>query len=78
MLNSSLHISASPNEHLLHRLYALQQQFLHISPESMQQVASEFNLPVSQVASVVEFYSFFYTQPCGRFHILFSNCTSCG
>ncbi len=43
----------------------------------MQQVASEFNLPVSQVASVVAFYSFFYTQPCGRFHILFSNCTSC-
>lgn len=78
MLNSCLHNSASPHEHLLHRLYALQQQFLHISPESMQQVASEFNLPVSQVASVIEFYSFFYTQPCGRFHILFSNCTSCG
>ena len=78
MLNSCLHNPDSPNEHLLHRLYALQQQFLHISPESMQQVASEFNLPISQVASVVEFYSFFYTQPCGRFHILFSNCTSCG
>jgi len=78
MTNSCLHHSDSPHEHLLHRLYALQQQFLHISPESMQQVASEFNLPVSQVASVVAFYSFFYTQPCGRFHILFSNCTSCG
>ncbi len=78
MISSCLHNSDSPNEHLLHRLYALQQQFLHISPESMQQVASEFNLPVSQVASVVEFYSFFYTQSCGRFHILFSNCTSCG
>lgn len=78
MISSCLHNPDSPNEHLLHRLYALQQQFLHISPESMQQVASEFNLPVSQVTSVVEFYSFFYTQPCGRFHILFSNCTSCG
>lgn len=78
MINSCPHNSDLPNEHLLHRLYALQQQLLHISPESMQQVASEFNLPVSQVASVVEFYSFFYTQPCGRFHILFSNCTSCG
>lgn len=78
MINSCPHNSDSPNEHLLHRLYALQQQFLHISPESMQQVASEFNLPVSRVVSVVEFYSFFYTQPCGRFHVLFSNCTSCG
>ncbi len=44
----------------------------------MQQVASEFDLPISQIASVVEFYSFFHTQPCGRFHVLFSNCTSCG
>ncbi|MEK6736306.1 MAG: NAD(P)H-dependent oxidoreductase subunit E, partial [Pseudomonadota bacterium] len=79
MMNQCLYNhSDSTHAHLLHRLYAMQQQFLHISPESMQQVATEFNLPVSQVASVVEFYSFFYTQPCGRFHILFSNCTSCG
>jgi [NiFe] hydrogenase diaphorase moiety large subunit len=79
MMNPCLHNRSDPaHEHLLHRLYALQQQFLHISPESMHQVATEFNLPVSQVASVVAFYSFFHTQPCGRFHILFSNCTSCG
>lgn len=79
MMNQCLHNrSDSTHEHLLHRLYTLQQQFLHISPESMHQVATEFNLPVSQVASVVAFYSFFHTQPCGRFHILFSNCTSCG
>lgn len=62
----------------MHRLYALQQQFLHISPSAIQQVAAEYHLSLNQVASVVEFYSFFYTQPCGRFHILFSNCTSCG
>jgi [NiFe] hydrogenase diaphorase moiety large subunit len=79
MTNSCQHDSShSPHEHLLHRLYALQQQFLHISPRAMQQAATEFNLPLSQVASVVAFYSFFYTRPCGRFHILFSNCTSCG
>ena len=70
--------SDSKSGHLLHRLYALQEQFLHISPESIQQVATEFNLPISRIASVVEFYSFFYTHPRGRFHILFSNCTSCG
>ncbi|PSJ17755.1 NAD(P)H-dependent oxidoreductase subunit E [Nitrosomonas supralitoralis] len=73
--HSSLHL---PQEHFLHRLHALQQEFLHISPQAMQQVATEFNLPLSQVAAVVAFYSFFSTQPCGRFHILFSNCTSCG
>lgn len=70
--------SDSKSEHLLHRLYALQQQHLHISPESIHQVAVEFGLPISQVAAVVAFYAFFYQQPCGQYHILFSNCTSCG
>jgi len=65
-------------EHLLHRLYAVQRQFLHISPQAMQQIAFEYNLPISQIVSAVAFYSFFYTEPCGRYHILFSNCTSCG
>ena len=65
-------------DHLLHRLYALQQQCLYISPESIHQVATEFNLPVSQVTAVVAFYAFLHQQPCGRYHILFSNCTSCG
>ncbi len=70
--------SDSKPEHLLHRLYALQQQCLHVSPKAINQVAAEFNLPVSQITAVVAFYAFFYQQPCGRFHILFSNCTSCG
>lgn len=35
-------------------------------------------MPLSQVAAVVAFYSFFSTQLRGRFDILFSNCTSCG
>ncbi len=66
------------SDHLLHVLYALQQQYLHLSPESINQVALTLNLPVTQVTSVVAFYSFFYQKPCGRYHILFSNCTSCG
>jgi [NiFe] hydrogenase diaphorase moiety large subunit len=66
------------HEHLLHRLHAIQQQFRHIPPHAMQQTASEFDVPLSQVAAVVAFYSFFSTQPRGRFDILFSNCTSCG
>lgn len=68
----------SRQEHLLHRLYAEQQQFLHISPQSMQQIAAEFSLPLSQIEAVVAFYSFFSTRPRGQFDILFSNCTSCG
>ena len=44
----------------------------------MQQAAAEFDIPLSQVVAVVAFYSFFSTQPRGRFDVLFSNCTSCG
>lgn len=79
MSNSCLHNSSDPpREHLLHRLYTVQRRYRHISPQAMQQIADEFHLPLSQVASVVTFYAFFSTQPLGLFHILFSNCTSCG
>jgi [NiFe] hydrogenase diaphorase moiety large subunit len=65
-------------DHLLHRLYRLQQEHRHIPPRLMAGVARESGLPISQVAAVVNFYSFFYQQPVGRYHLLFSNCTSCG
>jgi [NiFe] hydrogenase diaphorase moiety large subunit len=68
----------SQSEHLLHILYVLQQRFLHIPPEAVREVAAHFGLPISQVRSVVEFYSFFSATPRGRYNILFSNCTSCG
>ncbi len=68
----------SQSDHLLHVLYTLQQQHQHISNQSINQVAAEFNLPISQVIAVAEFYSFFYRSPRGRYHLLFSNCTSCG
>ncbi|MFC1626537.1 NAD(P)H-dependent oxidoreductase subunit E, partial [Pseudomonadota bacterium] len=65
-------------EHLLHLLYAHQQQHRFISDEAINDIASELSLARAQVESVVEFYSFFSRTPRGRFDILFSNCTSCG
>ncbi|MGA8864531.1 MAG: NADH-ubiquinone oxidoreductase-F iron-sulfur binding region domain-containing protein [Gallionella sp.] len=66
------------SDHLLNILHELQQRFLHISPEAVSSVASHFGVPISQVESTVEFYSFFSSAPRGRYDILFSNCTSCG
>ena len=71
-------IAQSRSAHLLHVLHALQQQFLHVSPDAVPEVASQLDVPISQVESVVEFYSFFHKSPRGRYNILFSNCTSCG
>jgi [NiFe] hydrogenase diaphorase moiety large subunit len=70
--------ACSQSRHLLNILYSLQRHFLHIPPEAVHEVASYLDLPISQVESVVEFYSFFHTSPRGRYDILFSNCTSCG
>jgi [NiFe] hydrogenase diaphorase moiety large subunit len=70
--------ACSQSNHLLHILHALQQKFLHIPHEAVREVASHLGLPISQVESVIEFYSFFYRTPRGRYHILLSNCTSCG
>jgi len=70
--------SHSGSNHLLHRLYLLQQQFYHIPAKEIPALANELDLPVSQVESAVDFYTFFHRTPRGRYDILFSNCTSCG
>ena len=77
-VNAVIADAYSQSNHLLHILHALQQRFLHISHEAVREVASHLGLPISQVESVVEFYSFFYRTPRGRYNILLSNCTSCG
>jgi len=77
-INAVIADAYSQSNHLLHILYALQQQFLHISHEAVCKIASHLGLPISQVESVVEFYSFFYGTPRGSYNILLSNCTSCG
>ncbi len=64
--------------HLLHTLYLHQQQHRYISDQAIIDIAKQHDLPRAQVESVTEFYSFFYRQPIGLYHILFSNCTSCG
>lgn len=77
-INEVIADACAQSNHLLHILHTLQQRFLHISREAAQGVASHLCLPVSQVESVVEFYSFFSRIPRGRYDFLFSNCTSCG
>lgn len=77
-INAIIEDAYSQSTHLLHILYALQQRLLHIPPEAVHEVTLHFGLPISQVESVVEFYSFFSGTPRGRYDILLSNCTSCG
>jgi len=64
--------------HLLHLLFEEQQRFRCISDAAMREIAAKCDLPVAQVKSVVEFYSFFSRLPRGRFDLRLSGCPACG
>ncbi len=78
LLRSFIAGACVESPHLLHVLYALQLQYLHISDQAAREVAAHLGVPLSQVEAVIGFYSFLHKNPRGRFDILFSNCTSCG
>lgn len=45
----------------------------HISPDSLTQIARGLKLPRARVEGVAGFYSFFATEPKGRYRVLFSD-----
>jgi len=44
-----------------------------ISPETVETVASGLNIPRTRVQSVLQFYSFLYDKPRGRYRLLFAD-----
>ena len=58
---------------LLQILREVQEELDWISPETAHAVAAGLGIPATQVESVVQFYSFLYDQPRGRYRILFSD-----
>jgi [NiFe] hydrogenase diaphorase moiety large subunit len=58
---------------LLQILREAQEELGWISPETGRAIASELGVPLTRIESVVEFYSFLYDKPRGRYRILFSD-----
>ena len=58
---------------LLQILREVQEELGWISPETGRAIASRLGVPTTRVQSVVEFYSFLYDKPRGRYRILFSD-----
>jgi [NiFe] hydrogenase diaphorase moiety large subunit len=58
---------------LLQILREIQEELDWISPDTAHSVAVGLGIPATQVQSVVQFYSFLYDQPRGRYRILFSD-----
>ena len=58
---------------LLQILREIQEELDWISPATARSVAACVSVPVTRVDSVVQFYSFLYDRPQGRYRILFSD-----
>ena len=73
-------ISAIIDEHaadpvrLIDILQDLQNHFGFLSTDTVEQTAHLLNIPRSQIHSVIEFYSFLYSEPVGAYRILLSDC----
>ena len=59
--------------HLLQILREIQEETDWISPELEREIATALCVQVTKVQSVVQFYSFLYDRPRGRYRILFSD-----
>ena len=58
---------------LLQVLRELQEACGHLSPRALTAVSRELKLSRAHVAGVAGFYSFLYTEPVGRYRVLFSD-----
>lgn len=62
---------------LLPTLWIAQREFGWISPAVEEYIATLMEIPVSHVSAVVSFYSMFYREPVGRFHLEVCNNLPC-
>ena len=58
---------------LVQILIAVQDELDWLSPDTMTQIARGLDIPRPRVEGVANFYSFFHTEPRGRYRVLFSD-----
>ncbi len=58
---------------LLQILREVQEELDWIAPETARELAAGLGIPITRVQSVVQFYSFLYDRPRGRYRVLFSD-----
>ncbi|HEY6951086.1 MAG TPA: NAD(P)H-dependent oxidoreductase subunit E [Bacteroidota bacterium] len=58
-------------------LWLAQEQFGHISEETMKYVAGLLNVPFGHILGVVSFYTMFHREACGKHHIEVCTNVSC-
>lgn len=58
---------------LLKILHAIQKRYFYIPADAIDLLAEQLHIPRTHIQSVVAFYSFFHTQPSGKYTILISD-----
>ncbi len=58
---------------LVQILREVQEELDWIAPETAREVAAGLAIPITRVQSVLQFYSFLYDRPRGRYRVLFSD-----
>ena len=58
---------------LLKILHAIQKRYFYIPANAIDLLAEQLHIPRTHIQSVVAFYSFFHTQPSGKYTILISD-----
>jgi len=62
---------------LLPTLWLAQQEFGWLSEEALSYVADLMELPAARVAGVASFYTMYYKQPVGKYHLQVCRTLSC-
>ncbi len=62
---------------LLPALHLAQREFGWISRETMQYLADQLEIPVTQVMDTLTFYTMFNTKPTGKYHLQLCSTLSC-
>jgi len=58
---------------LLQMLREIQEELDWIAPETARELAAGLGVPITRIQSVVQFHSFLYDKPRGRYRVLFSD-----
>ena len=64
--------AANPTD-LLQILREVQEQYGWLPPDSIEQLAAALGISRAKIEAVAGFYSFLYTEPCGKYRVLFSD-----
>ncbi|MCC6220185.1 MAG: NADH-quinone oxidoreductase subunit NuoE [Deltaproteobacteria bacterium] len=72
-----MHRYPCSNSALLPALYIAQEECSWLTDRAIRWVASRLNLPLAHVLEVATFYTMFYKQPVGKYHIQICRTLSC-